>query len=107
MPPYTNMALIRAEATTAGNAVALLEAADRLLQGLSYENVLARGYAVVRDESGAPVVAAAGTSPGMGVEIQFKDGRVGARLDGADTPPAAPKPRGARRRPGPGQGELF
>jgi exodeoxyribonuclease VII large subunit len=79
-----------------------VQAAERLLQGLSYENVLMRGFAVVRDGGGAPVTLAAATAPGMALDIQFKDGRVGAHVDGGEA-----APRGPRRRPGPGQGELF
>jgi hypothetical protein len=38
----------------------------------------------------------------MGLEIQFQDGSIGAHVDGPASPSARP-----RRRPGPGQGELF
>jgi hypothetical protein len=44
---------------------------------------------------------------GMPIEIEFSDGRVGARADGApsaDTPDAKPR---AKRGGGVGQGDLF
>jgi exodeoxyribonuclease VII large subunit len=53
-----------------------------LLRSYSYENVLARGFAVVRDAAGAPVMAAAATEPGMAVKIGFADGEAPATIDG-------------------------
>ena len=55
--------------------------AAKLLESLSYERVLERGYAVVRDRAGAPVTRAAAAPPGAGVTIQFSDGARGAKLD--------------------------
>ena len=46
-----------------------------MLKALSYHDILKRGYAVVRDESGAPVTAAAAMKPGARVEIEFHDGK--------------------------------
>ncbi len=67
-----------------------------LLESYSFRRVLERGYAVVRDASGAAVTAAAATAPGQDVSIEFRDGRVGAVIAGR---PAAGK-RGAARRGG-------
>ncbi len=50
----------------------------KLLKSYSYENVLARGFAVVRDASGHPLMAAAETGAGQAVEIAFHDGAVPA-----------------------------
>ncbi|MEK1875551.1 MAG: exodeoxyribonuclease VII large subunit [Rhizobium altiplani] len=50
----------------------------RVLQSLSYENVLKRGFAVIRDDENRPVSQAAMLSAGSGISIQFADGRVGA-----------------------------
>ncbi len=93
----------------------LLEAQAKLLASLSYQSVLARGYALVRDANGAMVRAAAGVAPGQHLEIEFKDGRIAKALSGAPPKPrpspenqetrqtsAAPQKRG-----GPGQGSLF
>ena len=73
----------------------------QLLSALSYRGVLARGFALVRDEQGQPVHAAAEIGPGAYLSIEFADGRVGATAD-ADRPVAARgEARGrASRRPG-------
>jgi len=70
---------------------------------------LARGFALVRDRGGRPLRTAAAVATGMPIEIEFSDGRVGARAEEvrASTPRAEP-PRRRRRRDGdPGQGNLF
>jgi exodeoxyribonuclease VII large subunit len=85
--------------------------ADRggqLLTAFSYRGVLARGFTLIRDAAGQPLRSAAAVAAGMPIEIEFSDGRVGARADdrsGAKpTDPA--KPRG-RRSGGSQQGDLF
>jgi len=70
-----------------------LEGLDRLLESLSYEQVLARGFALVRDAGGRPLLRAQAVEPGTALNIEFADGRVDAVADGAA--PARPKP--ARR----------
>jgi exodeoxyribonuclease VII large subunit len=87
-----------------------------LLAALSYRGVLARGFALVRDEQGLPVHAATAIGPGARLELEFADGRVAATAD-ADRPaatstakPAAsePKPAAPKRAVKPvGQGSLF
>jgi exodeoxyribonuclease VII large subunit len=86
-----------------------LERASQLLAALSYQGVLARGFALVRAaESGQPVRTAAAVAAGMRLDIEFADGRVGATSEGATRlrPPEAPRPR-RRRSFDPGQGSLF
>ncbi len=56
----------------------------KLLEALSYQSVLTRGFAVVRRD-GALVAAAAAVHPGDALEIEFADGRVQA-LAGGDGP---------------------
>jgi exodeoxyribonuclease VII large subunit len=86
------------------------ERGGELLAAYSYRGVLARGFALVRDAAGQPLRSAAAVSAGTPIEIEFADGRVGARSDGA---PSADKPSGdaakprARRGGGAGQGDLF
>ncbi|TWB16397.1 exodeoxyribonuclease VII large subunit [Rhizobium sp. ERR 1071] len=63
-----------------------LTAQERILQSLSYKNVLKRGYAVVRDEDDRPVSLAAALSTGAAISIEFADGRIGA-VTGDDVPP--------------------
>ncbi|MCI5046057.1 MAG: exodeoxyribonuclease VII large subunit [Aquisalinus sp.] len=52
---------------------ARLESAARLLETLSYRNVLSRGFALVLDEDGKVVRRAADASDGSQVDIQFAD----------------------------------
>jgi exodeoxyribonuclease VII large subunit len=60
----------------------------QLLTALSYRSVLARGFALVRDDAGHPLHAAAQVGPAARMTIEFADGHVGATAD-ADRPPAA------------------
>ncbi|CCM74033.1 exodeoxyribonuclease VII large subunit [Rhizobium mesoamericanum] len=87
-----------------------LTAQDRVLQSLSYKNVLKRGYAVIRDDENKPVSQAAMLSSGMGISIEFADGHVGAVTTEAGTAPATPKKRAAKpqgEQVPPKQGSLF
>ena len=88
---------------------ALLQAQDRMLQSLSYRNVLKRGYALVRDEEGAPVKGAAGLGPGRAIAIEFVDGTVEAVTgSGGSTPPRKKVAKGeAEEKPASRQGSLF
>ncbi|AJC77559.1 exodeoxyribonuclease 7 large subunit [Rhizobium etli bv. phaseoli str. IE4803] len=88
-------------------ARAELSAQDRVLQSLSYKNVLKRGYAVIRDEDDRPVSQAAALSTGMGIAIEFADGRVGAMTTEGGAPPAGAKKRSAKLAEPPKQGSLF
>jgi exodeoxyribonuclease VII large subunit len=87
----------------------------QLLTALSYRSVLARGFALVRDEAGHPLHAAADVSAGARLELEFSDGRIAATA-GTDQPVLAPQqPAPAPRRPRTpkrvvkpaGQGSLF
>jgi exodeoxyribonuclease VII large subunit len=89
----------------------------QLLTALSYRSVLARGFALVRDEAGHPLHAAASVGPGARLDLEFSDGRVGATAD-PDRPatkvpvakPLASEPKASapRRVVKPvGQGSLF
>ena len=80
----------------------------KLLESYSFHSVLTRGFALVRDQDGHPVLAAAGTKAGDVLGIEFADGKIGARV--TDGSGAAPKPVSAppRRREGGGnQGSLL
>ena len=59
----------------------------QLLTALSYRGVLARGFALVRDEAGHALHAAAQVGPAARMSIEFADGHVGATAD-TDRPPA-------------------
>ncbi|GEQ99440.1 exodeoxyribonuclease 7 large subunit [Iodidimonas gelatinilytica] len=84
-----------------------LSAAARLLETLSYQGVLARGYAVLRDAKGVPVQHSGALLPGMGVEAELQDGRAwlmvqegtvskapGPKAKSKPKPKPKPKPEG-------------
>ncbi len=58
-----------------------LSQAAALLEGMSYERVLERGFVLVTDDAKRPVFAAQGLTPGMGVNMRFHDGEAGATVN--------------------------
>ncbi len=94
-----------------------LEARSSMLQALSYQGVLKRGFAIIRDGTGAMVRRAQSIKAGAALGIEFSDGevRVQALEDGqpGDRPArtVAAAAANVRRRPtgsgGEGQGSLF
>jgi exodeoxyribonuclease VII large subunit len=81
----------------------------KLLESYSFHSVLNRGFALVRDQDGQPVLAASGTRAGDAISIQFTDGKVGARVtEATSTTPRPTAPSAPRRRDGGGnQGSLL
>jgi exodeoxyribonuclease VII large subunit len=71
----------RALATSMQRLEARVGHSGKLLAALSYRGVLARGFALVRDEHGHAVHAAASIGPSAHLTIEFADGRVGASAD--------------------------
>jgi exodeoxyribonuclease VII large subunit len=90
---------------------AALDRADRLLGALSYQGVLARGFALVRDDAGHPLRSALSIAQDQRLDIEFTDGRVKALATDAQGAPPKPRqpirPRPRRRFVDPGQGSLF
>jgi len=90
---------------------AALDRADKLLGAFSYQSVLARGFALVRDPSGTPLRSASAVSPGQQLDIEFGDGRataVATQAHGVPVKPRQPiRPRARRYGSGEGQGSLF
>ncbi|MCC3243724.1 exodeoxyribonuclease VII large subunit [Methylocystis sp. WRRC1] len=86
-----------------------LERLGRLQDSLSHKAVLARGFALVRDEKDALVRGVAQAPPGTALSIEFADGRIDARAGNAATGPApiVPAPRKRAKKPGDDQGSLF
>jgi exodeoxyribonuclease VII large subunit len=93
----------RQRLTTAGGALERVAPAHRLplarqrleslhkrLLSASPQSVLNRGYALIRDAAGRPVVRRAGIAPGQRVSAEFADGTAPLR---AEESPAAPRPR--------------
>jgi exodeoxyribonuclease VII large subunit len=98
-----------------------LEGLAGLMRSLSYQSVLQRGFALVRDNEGRMIRAAGQVAGGMALEIEFADGRISAqaatepRKEAAEVTPSslskeprrrAPKGGGSGGGPG-GQGTLF
>jgi exodeoxyribonuclease VII large subunit len=90
-----------AVARTLRDAGQRLAASASLLGSLSYEGVLARGFALVRDEAGRLVPSAARARAEIALEIEFRDGRVPtlvARAGAAKQTRPEPRPPGDQRR---------
>ena len=88
-----------------------VSSAEQLLKAFSYQGVLKRGYALVRDDEGHPLRSAAAVTSRMRLDIEFSDGRVGAVADDGGAPERArpkksTKPSAKPGGPG-GQGTLL
>ncbi|MFZ5912950.1 MAG: exodeoxyribonuclease VII large subunit [Pseudomonadota bacterium] len=84
---------------------ASLDSAAKLLRALSYQGVLARGFSVVRGPRGRILARALSATPGLGVEIEFQDGRRSATIN-ASKPDTGRRDGETRRTESP-QGRLF
>ncbi len=72
-----------------------------LLESYATEHVLARGYAIVRNEKGVPITSPKGARPGDAIKIDFaKDESIDAVVSG-ERPKRTTKPAGGK------QGELL
>jgi exodeoxyribonuclease VII large subunit len=76
-----------------------LNATTRLLDSLSYERVLERGFAVVMDEKDKVISTASGVKSGAALKLRFRDGDAQAVGGGAKASKKKQKP--------PEQGQLF
>ena len=94
--------LARAGRAAVSERAARIETAARLLEGYSYRGVLARGFAVVRDQRERPLTSAATVKSGAALSLEFHDGRAAARAAGR------PRPRRAKsENDGSGQASLL
>jgi len=98
--------LVRALDLRLADARNTLDQKGRLLKTLSYEAVLDRGFALVRDENDLPVKRAGEVKKGAALTIEFSGReRVGViATDGSA--PAKPKTAAKPKKP-PQQGDLF
>lgn len=80
-----------------------LEQLGALLNSYSHERVLDRGFALVVDEAGQPVMRAAGAKPGAAWTVRFADDKVAVTVSG-HAPAAKPRKKPAES---PKQGSLF
>lgn len=97
----------RSQGTTLAARRRHLESLARLLDGLSYRGVLARGFALVRGAGGAVRRRAAEVKPGEALALVFADGVVktgGSEENGGLAKAGAPR---TRKKPGTDQGSLF
>ena len=82
---------------------ARLDAQSKLLGTLGYQNVLARGFALVRSAESTMLRRAAEVKPGAALDIEFADGHVEAHADAnarKKEPEAKPRPRRADEKQG-------
>ncbi len=90
-----------------------LDSQWKLLNTLGHKQVLARGYAIVRDHDGHPMRLAACVPAGMGISISFSDGAIRAVVTDDSAPASnreSAKPESVKRTAPaarPGQGSLF
>lgn len=91
---------------------ARLTASARVLAAVSYQNILERGFALVRGEDGTILRRASETAGATGGELQFADGVRGFHFDGTPPAKAAKKPPKSSPKqddagPKPRQARLF
>ncbi|MGI9435116.1 MAG: exodeoxyribonuclease VII large subunit [Geminicoccaceae bacterium] len=85
-----------------------LNAASSLLESYSYPSVLARGFALVRDQDGQPVTSAKKAASKDVLDLEFADGRMRVMV-GDDQTRTTKRERGAKksRRDDGDQGQLL
>ena len=88
-----------------------LDAQSQMLASLSYQSVLKRGFALVRDADGRAVRSIGALAIDARVGIELADGRANAAITSVEPSPAerteTPKPRPPKRSSSDGQGSLF
>jgi exodeoxyribonuclease VII large subunit len=84
-----------------------LDDLSKFLNSLGYRQVLARGFALVRDARGQPLRSVHAVAMGARLDIEFSDGRVGAVASDSQMrrPPAGRRPRYRPKESD--QGSLF
>ncbi len=107
--PAARLAALLNKPPVLSDAGSALQALARVLESVSYENVLKRGFAVVHGPEGL-ISRAAQVAPGLALEIEFNDGRAGAigaiGAAGGTAPMSKKKPPRPPRDDGP-QGSLL
>ena len=78
-----------------------LSSQTQMLSSLSYQSVLRRGFALVRDDAGKAVRSATGVIAGAALEIEWADGRVTTEAKGSSALPSKSSPPGETRSPTP------
>ncbi|MGV2974422.1 exodeoxyribonuclease VII large subunit [Roseibium alexandrii] len=103
--------LDRAYLTQLKDSAAKLDGLQKLLKSLSYKDVLARGYAVVRDVDGQPIRSASVVETGAALSVELADGTLDAVAMSGSSAPKKPKTTGPKKaashKPAADQGNLF
>jgi len=86
----------RAIANSTASRRRSLDSLAQLARSLSYQSVLDRGFALVRDADGQMVRRVSAIVAGMQLEVEFADGRVGVEAKEAPSP-AEPRAPGSSR----------
>ena len=84
-----------------------LAASKKLLASLSYESVVQRGFAVVRDTEGTLLDTAEAARKAGHLSLQFRDDSVEANVGGTATGKPKGKPAQTKPASGSSQGNLF
>ena len=85
-----------------------LQRLARVLDSVSYQRVLDRGFALVTGDDDAPVLSAASAAPGDAWQVHFRDGAVAATVSGDGPPKPKIKPaKRAKNTKGDAQGTLL
>lgn len=84
-----------------------LESRWTLARSLGPDAVLARGYALVRDEAGAVIRSSGQARPGASLSVKVSDGSFGVVVGGGGEPAPRPTRPARRETPPAGQGDLF
>ena len=80
----------------------------RMAEQLSPAAVLARGYAIVRDGAGRPIMRVSEAKMQTSFELEFSDGRLVVGSDGGvSPPPRVPRAAPPRKTDNPEQGKLL
>lgn len=81
----------RAERRHVQDLTRRLKTAGKLLHSYSYENVLDRGFALIRDDGGNPVRGSKGAKPGAALDIEFaRKDHLAVTVAGSASKPAKP-----------------
>ncbi|NQW11367.1 MAG: exodeoxyribonuclease VII large subunit [Alphaproteobacteria bacterium] len=84
-----------------------LKGLQRVLDANSFERVLDRGFVLVRDAEGVPVMSAAAATDGQAVSLRFRDGERAAVIGEGGTPAPRKKPAAKPKADTPSQETLF
>lgn len=88
--------LTRALSGSVANHRRALQSVGKLLTTLGYKNVLARGFALVRNDNGSMIRRADHIKSGSALNIEFVDGQIGVIAEGSSPSPARTEPHATK-----------